>query len=144
MSFKNKNTEKGFTLIEIMVVIFILALLAGIVAVNVIGSLDKAKRTKAQTDIGNLKTALVSYYADNGSFPTNDQGLKALVTKPETGKVRKWRQYIERLPKDPWGNDYYYQCPGLHGEYDIISFGNDEEEGGEGNNADINSWEDLD
>ncbi|MGD9158762.1 MAG: type II secretion system major pseudopilin GspG [Desulfobacteraceae bacterium] len=144
MTLQNKNTEKGFSLIEIMVVIIIMGILASVVTVNVIGRLDDAKRTQAKTQIESFKTALKLYRLDNGNYPSNEQGLQALVTKPEVGKLpRKWREggYIDSIPKDPWENDYVYQCPGLHGDFDISAYGNDNEPGGEGNDADVNSWE---
>lgn len=146
MTLQKKNNEKGFTLIEIMVVIIIIGILAGIVGVNVMERLDDAKQTQAKNQIDAFRTALKLYRLDNGIYPSNDQGLQALVTKPESGTLpRKWREggYLDRIPKDPWKNDYYYQCPGLHGEFDIISYGNDNEPGGDGNNTDITSWEDV-
>ena len=146
MTVNKKNAEKGFTLIEVMVVIIILGILAGIVGVKVIGHIDEAKRIQARTQIQALKTALKLYRLDNGNYPSYEQGLQALVTPPEVGKLpRKWREggYLDsnNVPKDPWGNDYYYMIPGVHGEYDIFSYGNDNEPGGDGNDADVNSWE---
>lgn len=144
MTLNKKNADKGFTLIEIMVVIIILGILASIVGVKVIGHIDEARRTQAQTQIETFRTALKLYRLDNGSYPSTEQGLQALVTKPEVGKLpRKWREggYIDRIPKDPWGYDYEYNCPSVHGDFDITSYGNDNEPGGEGNDADVNSWE---
>ena len=147
MALQNKNKEKGFSLIEIMVVIIIMGILASVVGVRVMGRLEEARRTQAMTQIDAFKTALKLYRLDNGNYPSNEQGLQALVTMPEVGKLpRKWRQggYIDGgIPKDPWGYDYFYQCPGLHGEFDISAYGNDNEPGGEGNDADVNSWDDT-
>ena len=147
MILQNKNTEKGFTLIEIMVVIIILGILASYVAVKLTGQTEEARRTQARVQIETFKTALNLYKLDNGSYPSTEQGLQALVAKPEVGKLpRKWREggYIEKskVPKDPWNNDYVYLCPGIHGEFDIMSYGDDNEPGGEGKDADVNSWED--
>jgi general secretion pathway protein G len=130
--------QDGFTLIEIMVVILILGLLATIVVQSLRGAADKAKRVKAQADIAELKTALDRYYLDNGYYPTTDQGLQALVAAPTTGKIPTNYEtggYIQRLPKDPWGNAYFYQSDG--NAYVLKSFGADGVEGGEGKNADI-------
>jgi general secretion pathway protein G len=130
--------QDGFTLIEIMVVILILGLLATIVVQSLRGAADKAKRVKAQADIAELKTALDRYYLDNGYYPTTDQGLQALVAAPTTGKIPTNYEtggYIQRLPKDPWGNVYFYQSDG--NSYVLKSFGADGVEGGEGKNADI-------
>jgi general secretion pathway protein G len=146
MTLQNKNKEKGFTLVEIMVVIIIMGILASTVAINVFNHIEEARRTQAKTQIETFKTALKLYRLDNGNYPSNEQGLRALVTKPEVGKLpRKWREggYIDSIPKDPWGYDYIYQCPGLHGDFDISAYGNDNEPGGEGNDADVNSWEDA-
>jgi general secretion pathway protein G len=144
MSIYN-NTEKGFSLIEIMVVIVILGILASYVAIKVTGQTDEARRTQARVQIETFKTALDLYRLDNGSYPTTEQRLDALVSPPTVGKLpRKWREggYIAKIPKDPWGNDYVYLSPGENGDFDIISYGNDNEPGGEGSDADITSWED--
>jgi general secretion pathway protein G len=138
--------DSGFTLIELMVVIVILSILAVYVAPKIMGRPDQAKQVKAGVDIQSIETALRLYRLDNGFYPTTEQGLDALVTPPTTGRVPKnWREggYLERnrVPKDPWGNDYVYLSPGVHGEYDIISYGADGAPGGEGYDADINSWE---
>ena len=148
MSLQKKNNEKGFSIIELMIVIVIIGLMAGIVGVRVMDRLDQAKVTRAKADIESFRAALKLYRLDNGTYPSNEQGLQALVTKPETGTLpRKWREggYLEinRIPKDPWGNEYYYQYPGLNGEFDIISYGNDREPGGEETDADVTSWEDI-
>ena len=136
---------RGFTLIELMVVIVILSLLAVLVGPKIIGRSDDAKVADAKVQIRNLETALKLYKLDSGNFPSTEQGLTALVTKPTTGKVPnnyKAEGYLENknVPKDPWGNDYVYLSPGEHGDYDLYSFGADGVRGGEGKNADIESW----
>ncbi len=142
----NRKQQKGFTLIEIMVVIIILGLLAGLVLPKFLGQEEKAKREVAKTQIRSLEQALDAYKLDNGFYPTTDQGLDALIKKPETGRVPgKWRDggYLKpaRIPKDPWDKEYVYISPGSESrEYEIVSYGADKEPGGEGNNADIQSW----
>jgi general secretion pathway protein G len=136
----------GFTLIELLVVIVILGILVGIVGVRIMGEPEKAKRTKAQVQIANMETALKLYKLDNGYYPTTEQGLQALVEPPTVGQLPKaWREggYLEKgkVPKDPWGNEYVYLSPGIHGDLDLISYGADGEPGGEGNDVDINNWE---
>jgi general secretion pathway protein G len=140
------KNNKGFTLIELMVVVVILGILATVVMPKLIGRTDKAKITKAVVDISALKTGLKLYKLDNGIYPTTEQGLAALITKPETEPLPKdWEQggYIDEnhVPKDPWGNEYLYLSPGLHGDFDILSYGADRIEGGDGLNKDIKSWE---
>ncbi|CAH2031546.1 type II secretion system major pseudopilin GspG [Trichlorobacter ammonificans] len=139
------NNRKGFTLIEIMVVIVILALLAALVGPKIIGRSDDAKLADAKLQIRNLETALKLYKLDNGVYPTTEQGLDALFTKPTVGQIpRNYRQegYLEgkKLPKDPWGGDYVYLSPGEHGDYDLCSLGTDGVKGGEGKGADICNW----
>ncbi len=136
----------GFTLIELMVVIVILGILAGLIIPRIMGRPDEARRAKASIQIESLETALRLYKIDNGSYPTTDQGMQALVEPPSVGALaRNWRQggYLERgrVPKDPWGNDFRYVSPGRNGDYDLSSLGADGEEGGEGRNKDITSWE---
>ncbi len=143
---KNKLDDFGFTLIELLVVIVILGILVGIVGVRIMGEPEKAKRTKAQVQIANMETALKLYKLDNGYYPTTEQGLQALVEPPTVGQLPKaWREggYLEKgkVPKDPWGNEYVYLSPGIHGDFDLISYGAEGEPGGEGNDADINNWE---
>jgi len=143
---KRKKCPSGFTLIELMVVIVILGILAGLIVPRIMGRPEEAKQVKAALQIESIETALKLYKLDNGMYPDTDQGLEALVNKPETGSVsQKWREggYLEkgRVPKDPWGNDFIYLSPGLHGDYDIVSYGADGVAGGEGKDKDINSWE---
>jgi general secretion pathway protein G len=138
MRERMRRSESGFTLIELMVVILIIGLLATIVVQNLRGATDKAKRIKAEADISAFKTALDRYYLDNGSYPTTDQGLLALVSPPTTGKVPVDYPdggYIEKIPPDPWANPYAYQSDGS--SYILKSFGADGVEGGTGKNADI-------
>ncbi len=139
----NRLNSKGFTLIELMVVIVILSILAVYMAPRLIGRDDQARQLRARVDIEALETALKLYRLDTGSYPTTQQGLEALIQQPEG--VRNWREggYIDkrRLLKDPWGNDYVYLSPGTHGDFDIISYGADGQPGGEGVNADIRNWE---
>jgi general secretion pathway protein G len=134
----------GFTLIEIMVVIVILGLLAALVVPKLIGRTEEAKKTQSRVQIRSIEQALELFKLDNGFFPTTDQGLEALVRMPDAGRSPKnYRKggYLDRVPKDPWGNAYVYVSPGSHGDYDISSYGADGAPGGEGEDADINSWE---
>jgi general secretion pathway protein G len=135
--------QRGFTLIEIMVVLIIIGLLAGIVVPKLIGRTDEAKKTKAQVQIKNIESALDLYKLDSGSYPTTEQGLSSLVERPTIGEIPKgWKEggYLDKMPKDSWGNLYVYLSPGVHGDYDLYSYGADGEEGGEGKYADIQSW----
>jgi len=135
--------EAGFTLIEIMVVVVILGILAGIVVPRLLEEPEKARQTKAEVQIKSLESALAMYKLHNGSFPTTEQRLDALVTKPTTGKIpQNYKEggYISKIPMDPWGNPYVYLCPGTHGDYDLLSYGADGEPGGEGKNADIANY----
>jgi general secretion pathway protein G len=136
----------GFTLIELMVVIVILGILAGLIIPRVMGRPEEARRMKAVVQIEGLETALKLYKLDNGTYPSTQQGLQALVEPPTVGELPKaWRAggYLEKgkIPKDPWGNDYIYLSPGLHGDYDLMSYGADGEPGGEGKDKDVNNWE---
>jgi len=137
--------ERGFTLIEIIVVVFILSLLAAIITPRIIGRTDDARIAEAKVQIKNFETALKLYKLDNGFYPGSEQGLEALIQKPIVGRIpNQYREggYLEqrRIPLDPWGNPYIYVCPGLHGDFDILSFGADGKEGGESKDADITSW----
>jgi general secretion pathway protein G len=143
---KQFHNRRGFTLIEIMVVIVILALLAALVGPKIMGRTDDAKIQTTKTQIRNLESALKLYKLDSGAYPTTEQGLNALVTKPTVGVIPnnyKEGGYLEskNVPKDGWGNDYLYVSPGEHGDYDLYSYGADGVKGGEGKNADINSWD---
>ena len=143
---KSKSDNRGFTLIELMVVIIILGILVGYVGVRIMGKPEEARRTKARVQMETLETALKLYKLDNGMYPTTEQGLQALVNPPEVGRLPgKWREggYLEKgkVPKDPWGNEYVYLCPGIHDDFDLISYGGDGEPGGEDRDEDINSWE---
>ncbi len=138
------TNQRGFTLIEILVVVVILGILAGIVVPRLLGEPEKARRTKAEVQIRALEQALANFKLDNGFFPTTEQGLNALVSKPQTGKIPahyRAKGYIKKVPADPWDGQYIYLSPGIHDDYDIISYGPDGASGGEGDDADINSWE---
>ena len=134
--------QRGFTLIELMVVLAIIGVLAALIVPNVLGRADDARITAARTDVGNLMQALKLYKLDNQRFPTGEQGLNALTLKPTTEPVPgNWKPYLDKLPNDPWGRPYQYMNPGIKGEVDVLSFGADGQAGGEGNNADIGSWQ---
>lgn len=132
--------ERGFTLIEIMVVVVIIGLLAAFVAPNLMGNVDTAQINRARQDIRNIETALNLYRLDNFRYPSTVEGLEALVTNPGESVAPNWKQYLNRLPRDPWNNVYQYQNPGQRGEFDVFSFGADGQQGGEGINADIGNW----
>ena len=143
-SSRGKRLTRGFTLIEIMVVVVIMGILAALVVPKLMGRTDEARIMAARQDIATLMQSLKLYKLDNGRYPTTEQGLQALVTKPTSGPAAPgWKAggYIDRLPKDPWGNPYQYLSPGLHGEVDLFSLGADGQPGGAGNDADIGSWE---
>ncbi|MBT8089467.1 MAG: type II secretion system major pseudopilin GspG [Gammaproteobacteria bacterium] len=135
--------QQGFTLIEIMVVVIIIGILAAIVAPNVIGRIDDAQITKAKAEISNIENALKFYRLDNFTYPTTEQGLQSLVTKPTDPNIRNWKTggYLDRLPKDPWGNPYQYLNPGNNNEIDVYTLGRDGRPGGEGLDADIGNWD---
>lgn len=135
--------ERGFTLIELMVVVVILGVLAAIVVPKFIGRDEQAKRTAAAVQIKSLEAALGLFKLDNGFYPSTDQGLAALVTKPSVGRTpKKYRSggYIKVTPKDPWGTPFIYISPGTHDKFDIVAYGADGEPGGEGDDADVQSW----
>ncbi len=135
--------QRGFTLLEVMVVVVILGILAALVVPKIISRPDEARIIAAKQDIASLMQALKLYRLDNPRYPTTEQGLQALVTKPTAAPIpTNWKTggYVERLPKDPWGNAYQFLNPGVHGEIDVFSYGADRAPGGEGNDADIGSW----
>jgi general secretion pathway protein G len=143
---KPVSNKQGFTLIEIMVVVVILGILAGLIVPRIMDKPEEAKRTKAAVQIQSLEQALKFYKLDNGKYPTTEQGLQALVEAPSAGQLaKKWRSagYLEkgRVPKDPWDNEFIYIAPGLHSDFDLMSYGIDGQPGGEGDDADINNWE---
>ena len=136
------NRARGFTLIEVLVVVAILGILAAIVVPRIMDRPDEAKRVAAKANVQTLVQALKLYRLDNGNYPTTDQGLVALVQRPTTNPVPvNWKPYLDHLPKDPWGSDYQYLCPGVKGEIDVFSLGSDRARGGEGNAADIGHWD---
>jgi general secretion pathway protein G len=138
------RSSRGFTLIEILVVIVILGVLAALIVPNVISRPDEARATVAKSDIAAIMSALKLYRLDNQRYPTGDQGLAALVAKPEQPPLAaNWKPggYLERLPKDPWGRPYVYLNPGVRGEVEVMTFGADGQSGGTGPDADIGSWD---
>ena len=136
------RASRGFTLIELMVVLVIIGVLAALIVPNVLDRADDARQTAARTDVNNLMQALKLYKLDNQRYPTSEQGLQALVAKPGAQPVPpNWKPYLEKLPNDPWGRAYQYLNPGIKGEIDVMSFGADGQSGGEGKNADVGSWQ---
>ena len=139
---KRLRKIRGFTLIELMVVVAIIAMLAVLIVPNVLDRLEDARVAAARTDISSLEQALKYYKIDNGRYPSSEQGLQALVAKPTIGVIPpNWRPFLDKLPSDPWKNPYQYANPGLKGEIDVYSFGADGVAGGEGKNADVGSWQ---
>lgn len=137
-----RHGQQGFSLIEIMVVVVIMGVLAALIVPNLLDRPDQARATAARQDVGAIMQALKLYRLDNGSYPTNEQGLRALAEKPTSGALPpNWHKYLERLPNDPWGNPYHYLNPGTNGEIDVFSLGADGQPEGEGTNADIGSWQ---
>ncbi|MBI4687150.1 MAG: type II secretion system major pseudopilin GspG [Nitrospirae bacterium] len=142
----NDGLRLGFTLIEVMIVLFIIGILTALIAPRLIGRTDDARVSQAKVQIKNFDTALKLYKMDNGFYPSTAQGLEALIIKPSAGQVPKnYRAggYLDKkkMPADPWGNQYAYISPGTQGDYDIISYGADGAPGGEGYNADISNWD---
>ena len=137
-----EQSVRGFTLIELMVVLVIIGVLAALIVPNVLDRADDARVTAARTDITNVSQALKLYRLDNQRYPTAEQGLQALIIKPTSGPIpNNWKLYLEKLPNDPWGRPYQYLNPGIKGEIDVMSFGADGVSGGEGKDADIGSWQ---
>ncbi|MBS1209789.1 MAG: type secretion system protein GspG [Proteobacteria bacterium] len=140
---KMQRRSKGFTLIEILVVVSILAILGALIVPKIMDRPSEARVVAAKQDIGAIVAALKLYKLDIGRYPSQSQGLQALITKPADDQTSgNWKNggYLERLPKDPWGHDYLYLIPGLHGDIDVMSYGADGQSGGEGFDADIGNW----
>ena len=136
------DPQGGFTLIELMVVLVIIGVLAALIVPNVLDRADDARVMAARTDSKNLVQALKLYKLDNQHFPSAQQGLQALITRPTSGPIAaNWRLYLEKLPADPWGRPYQYLNPGINGAVDVLSLGGDGQVGGEGKDADIGSWQ---
>lgn len=135
--------RRGFTLIEMMVVMVIIGIMAAMVVPNLLHKADEARVTAAKSDIANIVQALKMYKLDNQRYPTTEQGLQALVTKPTNGpEAKNWsKPYLEKLPNDPWGHPYQYLQPGVKGEIDVFSYGGDGQPGGTGTDADIGNWD---
>ena len=137
-----RRIQDGFTLIELMVVLLIIGVLAALIVPNVLDRADDARVTAAKTDVSNLMQALKLYRLDNQRYPTAEQGIAALLTKPTAAPVPpNWKSYLDLLPNDPGGKPYVYLNPGVKGEVDVMSLGADGQPGGEGKNADIGSWQ---
>ena len=138
----SRSSQSGFSFIEIMVVVVIIGILIGFLAPRIMDRPDEARVIAAKHDVRTIVGALKLYRLDNGYYPSTEQGLAALTTKPQSGRIpSKWRPYLDRIPKDPWDGEYQYINPGVHGEVDILSLGADQAPGGDGINADIGSWE---
>lgn len=135
-----QRKQQGFTLIELMVVVVIIGILAAVVVPNLMDKPVQARINKAKADIGSIEGALDMYRLDNHRYPSTDEGLESLTQKPADAPAWKEGGYIKKLPNDPWGNPYQYLNPGIHGTIDVFSYGADKADGGEGEDADIGSW----
>ena len=137
-----RAASRGFTLIELMVVLVIIGVLAALIVPNVLDRADDARVTAARTDVNNLMQAIKLYKLDNQRYPTAEQGLQALVAKPTAAPTpANWKPYLDKLPADPWGGQYQFVNPGVKGEVDVFSYGADGQPGGEGKDADVGSWQ---
>lgn len=143
-ALRRRQGREGFTLIELMVVIVILGVLAGLIVPQFMDEPQKARVVKAKLQMESISTAVKKFYIDNGFYPSTEQGLDALVKKPSTGRTPKNYSpsgYLPKVPKDPWGSPYIYICPGKNGPFDLSSYGADGAAGGTGTDADVNSWQ---
>ena len=139
---RSPRRGRGFTLIELMVILVIIGVLAALIVPNVLDQADDSRVTAAKNDVNNLMQALKLYKLDNQRYPSGEQGLQALLSRPTSGpQAPNWRPYVDKLPTDPWGRPYQYLSPGLHAEVDVLSLGADGTPGGEGANADVGSWQ---
>jgi general secretion pathway protein G len=137
-----RAVRRGFTLIELMVVLVIIGVLGALIVPNFLDRADEARVTAARTDVNNLMQALKLYRLDNQRYPSTEQGLEALIRKPTSGNIPpNWKPYLDKLPADPWGRPYQFLNPGVKAEIDVFSFGADGQPGGEGKNADVGSWQ---
>ncbi|MER2538746.1 MAG: type II secretion system major pseudopilin GspG [Azonexus sp.] len=142
MSVTLKHNARGFTLIEVMVVIVILSVLAALIVPRIMSRPDEARAVAAKQDVAQVLQALKLYRLDNFRYPSTQQGLQALVVKPTLEPVpQRWQSYLDKLPKDPWGNPYQYLSPGIKGEVDVFSLGADGKPGGDGVDSDVGSWD---
>jgi len=139
----HKHQQKGFTLIEIMIVVVILSILASLIIPRIMNRPDQARIVKAQQDMRAIESALNMYRLDNYHYPNTNQGLQALVTRPSSEpKPANWQQaYLDKLPNDPWGTPYLYLMPGKHGDFDLFTYGADQRKGGEDSDVDLGNWE---
>ncbi|MBL8243287.1 MAG: type II secretion system major pseudopilin GspG [Rhodanobacteraceae bacterium] len=141
LPYRHADAQRGFTLLEIMVVVAIIAILSTVVVVNLVGKVDDAKLARAQSDIQSLTSALQLYKLDNGQYPSTQQGLEALMKRPSGNPpAPNWKPYVSKMQLDPWNQPYQYLSPGQRGDFDVYSMGADGKPGGEGEGADIGNW----